>query len=159
MQLTIGRHTAFYAASCLLRSCICPALGAKLSDCLFLLLSHCVTFLTGVKCFICVACLYLFVGRCFVGCTISKKRRCTSQPEFQCFFSCRKIGEITLKTIYFHYLKKRFLDESIQRVFNIMLITEALPSSLFSCAAWPESLVGVKCFISYQCFLFSRNIG
>ena len=33
----------------------------------------------------------------------------------QCFLFSRSIGQVTPKIIYFHYLKKPFLDQSIQK--------------------------------------------
>ena len=50
-------------------------------------------------------------------------RTCT---HHQCFFFSRNIGQLTLKTIYFYYLKKLFLDQSIQKSFYLILKKEAL---------------------------------
>ena len=36
---------------------------------------------------------------------------------YQCFFFSRSIGYVTPKIIHFHYLKKYFLDQSIQYIF------------------------------------------
>ena len=46
----------------------------------------------------------------------------------QCFFFGRNIGWVTPKTIYFHYLKKYFLDQNIQKIikFNLIYKAEAL---------------------------------
>ena len=44
----------------------------------------------------------------------------------QCFFFSRNIGGHTPKIIYVYYLKKYFLDESIQKNNNLVLKTEAL---------------------------------
>ena len=45
----------------------------------------------------------------------------------QCFFSSRKIGLVTSKIVYSYYLKKKyFLDQSIQKIFHLILKTEAL---------------------------------
>ena len=49
--------------------------------------------------------------------------RCARQ---HCFFFSRNIGYVTLKIIYFHYLKKYLLDLSIQKKSNLILKTEAL---------------------------------
>ena len=44
----------------------------------------------------------------------SPSRRCrTAHHLQQCFFSSRNIGYVTPKNIYFHYLIKYFLDQSI----------------------------------------------
>ena len=48
-----------------------------------------------------------------------------SRPN-QCFFFSRNIGELTPKNFYFHYLKKSFLDESIQKILDLILKKEAL---------------------------------
>ena len=50
------------------------------------------------------------------------------------FFS-RNIGKVTPKIMYFHYLEKYFLDQSIQKLFNLILKTEALVRSCSSSAA------------------------
>ena len=44
----------------------------------------------------------------------------------QWFFFSRNIGQVTPKIIYFHYLKNSFLDQSIQKIFYLILKTEAL---------------------------------
>ena len=44
----------------------------------------------------------------------------------QCFFS-RNIGWVAPKIIYFQYLKKYFLDQSIQKIVYLILKIEALP--------------------------------
>ena len=44
----------------------------------------------------------------------------------QCFFFSRNISFVTPKIVYFHYLKKSILDESIQKRFYVILKTEAL---------------------------------
>ena len=46
----------------------------------------------------------------------------------QCFFLSRNIAEVTPKIMYFHYLKKRFLDQSIQNTIYLSLKIEALQS-------------------------------
>ena len=51
----------------------------------------------------------------------------------QCFFFSRNIGQLTPKIIYFHYLKKYFLDLSIQKTFYLILKTEALTHSGVRC--------------------------
>ena len=38
----------------------------------------------------------------------------------------RNIGYLTLKIIYLHYLKKSFLDQSIQKIVYLILKKEAL---------------------------------
>ena len=43
----------------------------------------------------------------------------------QCFFSSRIISWFVPKIIYFHYLKKAFLDQSIKNIFYFILKTEA----------------------------------
>ena len=44
--------------------------------------------------------------------------KASSQPsECQLLFFGRNIGQLTPNIIYFHYLKKRFLDQSIQKIF------------------------------------------
>ena len=49
-----------------------------------------------------------------------------SDCHHQWFFFSRNIGELTLKIIYFHYLKKCFLDQSIQKRFYLILKKYAL---------------------------------
>ena len=49
--------------------------------------------------------------------------------QLQCFLFSRNIGQLTLKIIYFHYLKESFLDQSIQGIFYLILKEEALCSS------------------------------
>ena len=38
-------------------------------------------------------------------------------PHKQCFFFSRKIGQVTTRIIHFHYLKRSFLNQSIQKHF------------------------------------------
>ena len=64
----------------------------------------------------------------------------------QCFFFSRNIGEVTLKIIYFHYLKKCFLDQSIQKIFYLILKTEALLGGS----------VGQPCLWRWSCGNFLR---
>ena len=45
--------------------------------------------------------------------------------SLQCFVFSRNIGQVTPKIIYFHDLKKSYLDQSIQYVFNLILKTGA----------------------------------
>ena len=57
---------------------------------------------------------------------------CTSvccSRYIQYFFLSRNIGQVTLEIIYFQYLKKHFLDQSIQQIFYLILETEALDMS------------------------------
>ena len=49
-----------------------------------------------------------------------------TRPAHQCFFSSRNIGQVTPKIIYFHYLIKYFLDQSIQKIFYLILKKETL---------------------------------
>ena len=44
----------------------------------------------------------------------------------QCFLFSRIIGWLTPKIIYFYYLEKYFLDQSIQKIFYLILKKEAL---------------------------------
>ena len=44
----------------------------------------------------------------------------------QCFSFSRNIGQVTLKISDFYYLKKSFLDQSIQKIFYLILKKEAL---------------------------------
>ena len=44
----------------------------------------------------------------------------------QCFLFSRIIGWLTPKNIYFYYLEKYFLDQSIQKIFYLILKKEAL---------------------------------
>ena len=44
----------------------------------------------------------------------------------QWFFFSRIIGYLTLKIIYFHYVKKHILDQSIQYIFYLILKKDAL---------------------------------
>ena len=57
---------------------------------------------------------------------------CTGEREFICFKQCcflsQNIGWLTPKIIYFHYLQKSFLEQSIQLLFYFILKTEALVS-------------------------------
>ena len=55
-----------------------------------------------------------------------------ARPKQWLFFS-RNIGKVTPKSYYFHYLIKYFLDQSIQQIFCLILKTEALVSSGYSC--------------------------
>ena len=60
----------------------------------------------------------------------------------QCFFFSRKISSVTPKVvIHFHYLKKYFLDQSIQKNIPFHCKTEALVPTI------------------HQCFCSSRYIG
>ena len=43
----------------------------------------------------------------------------------QCFFFSRNIDWVTPKIIYFYYLKKSFMDQSIQKILHLFLKTEA----------------------------------
>ena len=52
----------------------------------------------------------------------------TNYYEWQWLFFGRNIGQLTPKIIYFHYLRKFFLDQSIQQIFYLILKTEALMS-------------------------------
>ena len=47
-----------------------------------------------------------------------------------CFFG-QNSGEVTPKNIYFHYLKISFLNQSVQKVFDSILKTEALIKCIF----------------------------
>ena len=47
-------------------------------------------------------------------------------PCGQCFFFGRNIGSLTPIFYYFYYLNDYFLDQSIQKIFNYNLKTEAL---------------------------------
>ena len=47
-------------------------------------------------------------------------------PARQCFLFSRIIGQLTPKIIYFYYLKKYFLDQSIQKIFHLILKKEPL---------------------------------
>ena len=49
------------------------------------------------------------------------------------FLSIRNIGQVSPKNIYFHYLKKYFLDQSVQKANCLILKTEVLVSM----KAWP----------------------
>ena len=52
----------------------------------------------------------------------------------QCILFSRFIGELTLKIIYLYYLKKYFMDQSIQKMFYLILKKEALQATLrYSC--------------------------
>ena len=50
---------------------------------------------------------------------------CGSHTQLQCFLFSRIIGQLTPKIIYFYYLKKYFLDQSIQKIFYLILKKEA----------------------------------
>ena len=58
--------------------------------------------------------------------TLSKSQEINNN---QCFFFSRNIGQLTPKIIYFHYVIKYFLDQSIQKIFNLTLKTEALTTT------------------------------
>ena len=58
---------------------------------------------------------------------------------YQRFFFSQNIGLLTPKIIYFYYLNKYFLDQSIQKIFHLNLKTEALLAS--SVAVLPEILL------------------
>ena len=58
-------------------------------------------------------------------------RSCDSD---QWFFFSRNVGLLNLKIICFHYLKKSFLDQSIQKIFYFILKKEALILMLWHCA-------------------------
>ena len=51
-------------------------------------------------------------------------------PPNQCFLFSRNIGQDTPKINYFHYLKKYFLDQSIQTTFCLILKTATLRLTL-----------------------------
>ena len=46
--------------------------------------------------------------------------------DHQCFFFSRNVGQGFPKIIIIYYLTKYFLDQSIQKTFNLILKTEAL---------------------------------
>ena len=46
--------------------------------------------------------------------------------RIQCLSFGRNIGQLTPKIMYFHYLKKCFLDRSIQKIVSLILKKEAL---------------------------------
>ena len=66
--------------------------------------------------------------------TVQQVQSATGQTAqcMQWFFFSRNIGQLTPKIIYFHYLKKSFLDQSIQKKINLILKTEALLHTLES---------------------------
>ena len=53
----------------------------------------------------------------------------------QWLFFGRNIGQLTPKNIYFHYRRKCFLDQSIQKIFYLILKKEALASPAMVAAA------------------------
>ena len=53
-------------------------------------------------------------------------------PE-QGFFFSRNIGQVTPKMIYFYYLKKQFLAQSIQKIFYLILKKDALTPNCQVC--------------------------
>ena len=54
----------------------------------------------------------------------------------QCFRFSRNISQVTPKITCFHYLKKYFLDQSIQNVFYFILLKEELSA----CSALAQSV-------------------
>ena len=58
-----------------------------------------------------------------------------TSSQDQCFFISRNIGQVTPKNIYFYYLENYFLNQSIQKIFNLILKTEALVRIWTSAAA------------------------
>ena len=61
----------------------------------------------------------------------------------QWFFFSRYIGLVTPKIIYVQYLQKYILDQTIQKIFHLILKTEALMSTpiyIFSRFSWSTLL-------------------
>ena len=73
----------------------------------------------------------------------------------------RNIGEVTLKIIYFHYPKKYFLDQSIQKWVYLILKTEALiaPSTTTSETETSSSLDCLVLLGTYQWFCCNQYLG
>ena len=90
----------------------------------------------------------------------------------QCFCFSRNIGQIIPKFMYFHYLLKHFLDQSIQKMLYSILKIEVLDGKywkstriltntcirvFYDCQQLCGSSSSAK-NEAYHCFLFSRYI-
>ena len=58
-------------------------------------------------------------------CGLHRDKRSSCSGEEQSFLFSRNVGWVTLKMTYFYYLKKYFLDQSIQKTFFSILKKEA----------------------------------
>ena len=78
--------------------------------------------------------------------------------DVHCFLFSRIIGYLTPKIIYFYYLKKYFLDQSIPKIFNFILKKEAL---VMCTATVPQvqwcSCVTLKVWLLQQKELFRQR--
>ena len=65
------------------------------------------------------------------------------------------LTNVTPKIVYFHYLEKTLLDQSVKKIFNLILKTEAL---LWSCergfSAWADQLLSICVLFIYVMCLF-----
>ena len=60
------------------------------------------------------------------------KYRCVSLYRTQWLFFGRNYGQLTPEIIYFHYLRKCFLDQSIWKIFYLILKKEALTGHCYA---------------------------
>ena len=75
----------------------------------------------------------------------SSRLRCEFTNGHKCFLFSRNIGKVTPKIIYFHFLIKYFLDQSIQKIIYLILKKEALMDTLGKMRS-NTSAINVRCY-------------
>ena len=66
-------------------------------------------------------------SRSHVGEAQANSMQASSRNQY--FFFSRNIGYVTPKIMYFYYLKKYLLDQSVQKIIYLILKTEALAAT------------------------------
>ena len=75
----------------------------------------------------------------------------------KCFLFSRNIGWLTPKIIYLRYLKKSFLDQSIQKTFYLILKKEALDGAQQGILNCPTSCGGLVIFFQQGALISIRH--